>query len=349
MKTLLAVVLTASCLSQAVLGSYDDMTKRRKCICECEDWQQIGPCECECKDPKTECAPGYTKVCPEEDGKCKGDTPEPLCPKDIFGLLGPAERALDGWVHVKEVEERAEVATPVRNPRKRSRIEDQAVRCPGIPKFRCDFIIDYAPASVTSFKAVKCTHRKNIERCKVKVETKDGCTVTAFLYNKQATIIARGKITIECPYTTTAAPTTTPGETPVAMLPPVATVGDGCTCVPDFAMSMLSSGVETRQAASEEPQRETRVQGKVTQEVQCKGIPKFECDFVYDYEACSRINTLNAIKCTHRKDVKKCPIKLVTRDGCEINTIITNKGAKMLTSPTKSKIAWGADELTGFM
>jgi len=352
MKTLLAVVLTVSCLTQVVLGAYDDLTKERKCICECEDWQVKGGCECECKEPRTICGPGYTKVCPEEDGKCSGDTPAPLCPKDIFSMLEPKGRSLDDWVHVKEVENRADIGEPVRDPRKRARVSGQEVKCSGIPKFKCDFIVDYTTASVTSFKAAKCTHRKDIKKCPVEVETKDGCIVKAFLYNDQATVFARGKMTIDCPFTTTPAPTTTPGETVVSMLPPVVAVGDGCTCVPDFAMWMMSAGVtgaEGRQAESEEPEREMRIRGKVTQEVQCKGVPKFECDFIYDYEACSRINTLKASKCTHRKDVEKCPIKLVTRDGCEINSIITNKGAKMIPSPTKTKISWGAEELTGFM
>merc|ERR1711970_567430 len=88
---------------------------------------------------------------------------------------------------------------------------------------------------------------------------------------------------------------------------------------------------------------------KGIKEVQCKGVPKFECDFIYDYEPCSRINTFKASKCNHRKDVKKCPITLTTKDGCEINTIITNKGKKMIASPTKTKISWGAEELFGYM
>eukprot|EP00091_Calanus_sinicus_P000288 TRINITY_DN1021_c0_g1_i18.p1 TRINITY_DN1021_c0_g1~~TRINITY_DN1021_c0_g1_i18.p1 ORF type:complete len:132 (-),score=34.51 TRINITY_DN1021_c0_g1_i18:36-431(-) len=116
-------------------------------------------------------------------------------------------------------------------------------------------------------------------------------------------------------------------------------------------MSMLSAGmtgVEARQAeVTEEPERENRKRGRVTQEVRCKGVPKFECDFIYDYEACSRVNTLDAAKCTHRKDVKKCPVKLETKDGCIIDTLLTNKGAKIIAG--KTKISWGDNPLTGFM
>ena len=74
--------------------------------------------------------------------------------------------------------------------------------------------------------------------------------------------------------------------------------------------------------------------GRVTKEVSCKGVPKFTCDFIFDYEACSRINKLQASKCDHRKDVKKCPLTLETKDGCIIDTLLTNKGAKIITGKT---------------
>jgi len=135
--------------------------------------------------------------------------------------------------------------------------------------------------------------------------------------------------------------------------PPKKAVGDGCVCVPDFAMLMLAGGItgmgEQRQLnlTEEEPVREDRKRGRVTQEVRCKGIPKFTCDFVYDYEACSRINKLEAAKCDHRKDVTKCPLQLETKDGCIIDTLLTNKGAKIIAG--KTKISWGDNPLTGFM
>ena len=73
----------------------------------------------------------------------------------------------------------------------------------------------------------------------------------------------------------------------------------------------------------------------MTKEVACKGVPKFKCDFIFDYEACSRINKLEANKCNHRNDVTKCPLKLETKDGCIIDTLLTNKGAKMIAGKTK--------------
>jgi len=345
MRTLLIVLLT---VLYQVQGAFDDKTKSQRCLCECDNWEVKDLCECECKAPRTVCGPGYTKVCPEKDGQCSGDTKSPLCPKDIFGMFEPAGRALDNWVQVKEVEERSDIGEPVMSDRKRDKI-NQEVRCPDIPKFKCDFIIDFSYSKVTSFKASKCTHRKNFKKCPVEIETKDGCKITAFLYNKQKKVYAKGKMAIDCPFTTTAAPATTGSgttEAAVEMTPPV---GDGCTCVPDFAMLMMAAGVAAPEGRQDEPEKMSRIRGKVTQEVQCKGVPKFECDFIFDYEACGRINTFKASKCTHRKEVKKCPIKLVTKDGCEINTIISNKGSKMIASPTKTKISWGAEELTGFM
>eukprot|EP00091_Calanus_sinicus_P000290 TRINITY_DN1021_c0_g1_i3.p1 TRINITY_DN1021_c0_g1~~TRINITY_DN1021_c0_g1_i3.p1 ORF type:complete len:310 (-),score=84.26 TRINITY_DN1021_c0_g1_i3:134-1063(-) len=284
MKTLLILVLMVLHQTQHTFGKKPE---KSNCVCDCADWSVKGQCECECKQPRTECAPGYTKVCPEKDGKCSGDTKAPLCPKDIFGFFQPSGRALETWVQVKEVEERnVEIGAPVINPRKKDRQNGVEVKCDGIPKFKCDFTIDYTVSTVKSFKASKCSHRKNFKKCPVTILTNTGCTVTAFLYNKQKTVDAKGKISIECDYTTTAAPTTTGAATTTAAekYPPVEAVGDGCTCVPSFAMSMLSAGmtgVEARQAeVTEEPERENRKRGRVTQEVRCKGVPKFECDFI---------------------------------------------------------------------
>merc|ERR1712013_757309 len=118
------------------------------------------------------------------DGKCGGDTKSPLCPKDSCAMMEPAGRALDNWIQVREGDERSfDVGEPLKGPadRKKDRIEDFEVKCgKGLPKFKCDFIIDHTPTAVTSLKASKCTHRKNF------------------------------KITIECTdFTTTPAPTTT--------------------------------------------------------------------------------------------------------------------------------------------
>jgi len=343
--TVLVILHLVSCAGKK---PHEKLTDKLKCMCDCDAATDPKMCDCKCQQPKTICAPGYSKVCPEMDGKCGKDTKTPLCPADIFGLLESSGRALDNWVVVKEVEERKpEIGAAVRSPRKKQRWTGVEVKCDKIPKFKCDFIVDYAPGEVTDFKAAKCTHRKNIKKCPITLETDDGCTIKAFLYNKQKDIFTKGRIAIECDWTTTAAPTTTPGATTTdpEALPPVEAVGDGCTCVPDFAMNMLASGIVG--ATGRNAGKEDRKRGRVTQEVRCEGIPKFKCDFIYDYEPCSRINEISANKCNHRKDVKKCPIKLETKDGCIINALLTNKGAKMIVG--KSKIKWGDNPLTGFM
>jgi len=356
MRTLLIVIITVLYQTQYILGGHDDTMQRTKCLCDCDDWSVKGECDCKCKDRRTECAPGYTKICPEKDGKCVGDTKAPLCPKDIFGMMEPAGRTLNSWIQVKEVEERSsfDLPPPVKDDRKKDRIDNVEVKCDKIPKFKCDFIVDHTPTKVTSLKASKCTHRKNFKKCPITLTTKMGCTIKAFLYNKQKDVYAKGKMTIECDsFTTTAAPTTT-ATTTEAVYPPKKAVGDGCTCVPDFAMEMLMrgiTGVDNRQInetiGEEEPEREDRKRGRVTKEVSCKGVPKFTCDFIFDYEACSRINKLQASKCDHRKDVKKCPLTLETKDGCIIDTLLTNKGAKIITG--KTSISWGGSPPTGFM
>jgi len=368
MRTLLIVILTVLHQAQHIAGGHDDSMQKTKCVCDCDDWSSKGQCDCKCKERRTECAPGYAKICPEKDGKCGGDTKSPLCPKDIFAMMEPAGRALDNWIQVKEVDERSfDVGTPLKvgplESRKKDRIEGFEIKCDKIPKFKCDFIIDHTPTAVTSLKVSKCTHRKNFKKCPVTLTTKMGCTVKAFLYNKQKNVFAKGKVTIECTdFTTTPAPTTTT-TTAEQVYPPTKAVGDGCICVPDFAMLMLAggiTGVESRQSNitdrqvdvtitedGEEPERGTRKRGRVTKEVACKGVPKFTCDFIFDYEACSRINKLDANKCNHRKDVTKCPLKLETKDGCIIDTLLSNKGAKMIAG--KTKISWGDNPLTGFM
>jgi len=357
MRTLLIVILTVLHQAQHIAGVPDSPLQKTRCVCDCDDWSTRGQCDCKCKERRTECAPGYAKICPEKDGKCGGDTKSPLCPKDIFAMMEPAGRALDNWIQVREGDERSfDVGEPIRNPRKKDRIDDFEVKCDKIPKFKCDFIIDHTPTAVTSLKVSKCTHRKNFKKCPVILTTKMGCTVKAFLYNKQKDVFAKGKITIECTdFTTTPAPTTT-STTTEAVYPPTKAVGDGCICVPDFAMLMLAggiTGVENRQVSvtvnedGEPVEKETRKRGRVTKEVACKGVPKFKCDFIFDYEACSRINKLEANKCNHRKDVTKCPLKLETKDGCIIDTLLTNKGAKMIAG--KTKISWGDNPLTGFM
>ena len=81
---------------------------------------------------------------------------------------------------------------------KKDRIEGVEVKCDGIPKFKCDFILDFTVGEVKSLKASKCSHRKNFKNCPVTLETRNGCTVKASLYNKQKSVYAKGKISVEC-------------------------------------------------------------------------------------------------------------------------------------------------------
>jgi len=89
--------------------------------------------------------------------------------------------------------------------------------------------------------------------------------------------------------------------------------------------------------------------GPVIQEVQCKGIPKFKCRFIFDYDHryCETVSNLRAVKCNHRKNLKRCPVSIETKEGCKIDFTVTNKEAKMLTSP-KVKIS-GGPKREGFM
>merc|ERR1719334_1718978 len=227
--TVLVILHLVSCAGKK---PHEKLTDKLKCMCDCDAATDPKMCDCKCQQPKTICAPGYLKVCPEMDGKCGKDTKAPLCPKDIFGLLESTGRALDNWVVVKEVEERKpELGAAVRSPRKKQRWTGVEVKCDKIPKFKCDFIVDYAPGEVTDFKAAKCTHRKNIKKCPITLETDDGCTIKAFLYNKQKDIFTKGRIAIECDWTTTAAPTTTPGAT---------------TTIPDASIFMAKSGTQVQ-------------------------------------------------------------------------------------------------------
>ena len=83
---------------------------------------------------------------------------------------------------------------------KKDRLDSVEVKCDDIPKFKCDFVIDYTVSGVKSFKASKCTHRKNFKKCPVNIQTNSGCTVKAFLFNKQKSVEAKGKMSIECKF-----------------------------------------------------------------------------------------------------------------------------------------------------
>merc|ERR1712181_120063 len=50
-----------------------------------------------------------------------------------------------------------------------------------------------------------------------------------------------------------------------------------------------------------------RARGKVTQEMKCgKGIPKFSCTFIFDYDPYGEVTSFKATKCNHRKKIEKC-------------------------------------------
>ena len=101
----------------------DTSLQKTRCVCDCEDWSTRGQCDCKCKERRTECAPGYAKICPEKDGKCGGDTKSPLCPKDIFAMMEPAGRALDNWIQVREGDERSfDLGDPLTAPLAQTRV-----------------------------------------------------------------------------------------------------------------------------------------------------------------------------------------------------------------------------------
>merc|ERR1712192_145374 len=82
---------------------------------------------------------------------------------------------------------------------------------------------------------------------------------------------------------------------------------------------------------------ENWVRNKIPMEIRCKGVPKFNCTFLFDTdEYCDQVINMKATKCNHRKDVDKCAITLTT------------KGAKILVSP-KIEISGGATRPAGFM
>merc|ERR550517_87254 len=99
----------------------------------------------------------------------------------------------------------------------------------------------------------------------------------------------------------------------------------------------------------ERPEGENWVRNRIPMEIRCKGVPKFNCTFLFDTdEYCDQVINMKATQCNHRKDVDKCPITLSTKLGCELKTTITNKGAKILVSP-KIEISGGATRPAGFM
>merc|ERR1719506_3113145 len=63
-----------------------------------------------------------------------------------------------------------------------------------------------------------------------------------------------------------------------------------------------------------------RARGKVTQEIRCgKGIPKFSCTFIYDYDPYGEVTSFRATQCNHRKKIEKCKTVVETPSGCTVN------------------------------
>lgn len=311
-----------------------------------------------CEMRQTDCYPGFRKVCPQKVAGCEDGEAE-FCRKDaraavkaMLGGNGMAGRSLEP------------------TDRARGKVTQEMSCGKGIPKFSCTFIFDYSPyGEVTSFRATKCNHRKKIEKCKVIVETSSGCTIRVLLSNKGSKMETVGNWKLECPATTpnptattvvtTTPTTTTPGPYSHAG-DNVTVIGDGCACVPDFFIGLSRAPLLERAKNPggkpskpgkpfERPEGENWVRNKIPMEIRCKGVPKFNCTFLFDTDQyCDQVINMKATQCNHRKDVDKCPITLNTKLGCELKTTITNKGAKILVSP-KIDISGGATRPAGFM
>merc|ERR1712142_749084 len=235
--------------------------------------------------------------------------------------MEPAGRTLNSWIQVKEAEERSfDTGEPVLDPRKKDRIDNVEVKCDKIPKFKCDFIVDHTPTKVTSLKASKCTHRKNFKKCPITLTTKMGCTIKAFLYNKQKDVYAKGKMTIECDsFTTTAAPTTT-ATTTEAVYPPKKAVGDGCTCVPDFAMEMLMRGItgwitdrSTRLLVRKSQKEKTGKEGELLKRFLAKESPSLHATLYLTMRLAVVLTSYKHQNVTTEKMLKNAPLPLRLR------------------------------------
>jgi len=343
------------------------------CECPCSGLSAGSLCACDCQAPRTVCREGFAKVCPQKHTGCEDDEEE-YCTKDarkaVKHLKGKtqgngnpsgAERMLELEEDRTDAEERG-----------RGRLVQEEVKCgKGVPKFKCDFIFDYEPyGEVSAFKASKCTHKKKIEKCRVKLTLKDGCKIEVLLSNKGSKMETVGNWKLQCPVTTpnptaTTVATTTQATTTIGLYSHagenVTVVGDGCVCVPSFLVSLGKRAPETRakkpKPGNGKPGKPERpgpadtvwVRNRLPAEVRCKGVPKFNCTFKFDTdEFCDMVHNMEALQCNHRKEVEKCPIKLTTKIGCKVQTTITNKGAKMLVSP-KVEVEGGRTRPLGFM
>jgi len=315
-----------------------------------------------CEMRPTNCYPGFRKVCPHKRTGCEAGEVE-FCRKDARAAVKAMLGSTRGLGRIGE-------------NRARGKVTMDKISCgKGVPKFSCTFIFDYDPyGEVTSFRATKCTHRKKIEKCPVIIDTSSGCTIRVLLSNKGSKMETVGNWKLECPATTpnptaTTVVTTTPTTTTAGPYSHagdnVTVIGDGCSCVPDFFIGLSRAPLTRAKKPGgkpgkpskpgkpgkpfERPEGENWVRNRVPMEIRCKGVPKFNCTFLFDTdEYCDQVINMKATQCNHRKDVSKCPITLNTKLGCELKTTITNKGAKILVSP-KIEISGGATRPAGFM
>jgi len=318
-----------------------------------------------CEMRPTDCYPGFTKVCPQKITGCE-DGEDEFCRKDARAAVKAMLGLTASGRSILEPMDRA-----------RGKVTQEMKCGKGIPKFSCTFIFDYDPyGEVTSFRATKCNHRKKIEKCQAIVETSSGCTIRVLLSNKGSKMETVGNWKLECPATTpnptaTTVVTTTPTTTTAGPYSHagdnVTVIGDGCACVPDFFIGLSRAPLMRAKNPGgkpskpgkpgkpgggkpfERPEGENWVRNRIPMEIRCKGVPKFNCTFLFDTdEYCDQVINMKATQCNHRKDVDKCPITLNTKLGCELKTTITNKGAKILVSP-KIEISGGATRPAGFM
>jgi len=343
------------------------------CVCTNPDSPRDCTCpDCECITPKTVCGEGFTKVCPEKiDGCNEGETT--ICKEDTLEAATGIPGLLSGVADTRQdfsfnTEERKLKWLEPSNRRDtiRHRVR-QEIKCEGIPKFRCDFYIDYIPyGEVERFRAGKCTHKKNFSKCRIIILTDSGCEVTTNIYNNRGEVHPQGKMRLTCPETTPASTITQPATPATTTGNPyghaghgIRVIGDGCQCIPDSMMSLhhaasarVMDHVEyqevVRVSADMSTQNMTRT--RITKEIKCfTGIPIFTCIFSFDSnEYCDQIMNFRARECTHRVEFQRCPVTLETDLGCKIRTKITTKGYKMLVSPNTS-ISGGLTRTRGFL
>ena len=68
-------------LFKAEFGGFKN-SQNCPCECDCPGNGEKCECECECARQGSSCGPGFTQVCPSEDGSCP-DNYMSLCPEDL--------------------------------------------------------------------------------------------------------------------------------------------------------------------------------------------------------------------------------------------------------------------------